>query len=67
MTKATLTEGNIQLGLAYSSEAQSFNLTMRGHDHMQTAMVLEKELRALHLDLEAAEGGRVHTDCSLSI
>ncbi|EGW10067.1 hypothetical protein I79_019808 [Cricetulus griseus] len=49
MTKATLTKGNIQLGLPYS-----FRRLV--HDHRgrkQTDLALEQQLRALHPDLQA--------------
>ena len=49
MTKATLTEPSISLGLAYSFRG-------RKHGKIQADMVLEKELRVLHLDLQTSYG-----------
>ena len=40
---------------AYSSEVQCV-VTMAGHGGMQTDMVLEKELRVLHIDPRKAQG-----------
>ena len=44
-----------------------FIIMMRNMTTMLADMVLEKELRALHLDLQAAEGTVCHTGCCLSI
>ena len=54
MTKATLTKANIELGLAYSFRGLVHYHHGRKHGSMQADMVLEKELRVLHLDLKAA-------------
>ena len=56
MTKATLIKENISLGLAYSFRGSVHYHHGGKHDSMQADMVLEKELRVLHLDLQAAEG-----------
>jgi hypothetical protein len=39
----------------------------RKHHNIQADMVLEKELRVLHLDSERAEVTKCHTGCSLNI
>ena len=63
MTTAALTKENISLGLAYSFRA----LVQSLHDGIQADMVLEKELRVLHPDPQAAEAPVCHTGHSLSI
>ena len=50
MARATLIKESISLGLAYSFRG----LVHYHHGSMQADMVLEKELRVLHLDLQAA-------------
>jgi len=60
MTTATLIKENISLGLAYSSQGLVHYHHGRKHGGLQTGMVLEKEMRILHLHLKAAEG-----DCIL--
>ena len=52
MTMATLIKENIYLELAYSSEVQSI-IIMVGHGSILADMVLGKELRASHIDLQA--------------
>ena len=55
MTKATLIKTNTSLGLlAYSFRGSVYYRHGRKHGSMQADMVLEKELRVLHLDLKAA-------------
>ena len=54
MTKATLTKENISLRLAYSFRSSAHYHQGRKHGSVQEDMVLEKELRILHLDLKAA-------------
>jgi hypothetical protein len=48
--KATPVKGNIELGLAYSSKVLVHSCHSREHFNMQGEIVLEKELRVLHLD-----------------
>jgi hypothetical protein len=57
MTKATLIKENIELGLAHSCRGFVHYHHGRKQGSVQADMVLEKELRGLHLDLQAAEGG----------
>ena len=54
MTMATLIKDNIELGLAYSFRGLVHYHHGRKHGGMQADMVLEEELRALHLDQQAA-------------
>ena len=56
MTMATLIKESISLGLAYSFRGLVHYHHGKKYGGMQADMVLEKELRALHLDLRAAEG-----------
>ena len=53
MTKATLTKANIYLGLACSFRGSVHFDHDRRHGTIQADMVLEKELRILHLDPKA--------------
>ena len=46
-------KGKHLLGLAYSSEVESIVIIGGKHGNMQADMVLEKELRVLHLDQQA--------------
>lgn len=63
---ATLTEKNISLKLAYSLRSLVPYCHGRKHGNMQIDLMLEKELRALLLDQQAA--GRVNeTGPGLSI
>jgi len=55
MTKATLIKENTPLELAYSFRG-SVHYHGGKHGGVQADMVLEKELRVLHLDLKATEG-----------
>ena len=55
---------NIQLGLLMVSEVQSIIMT-EGHGSVQADVVLEKELRVLHLYWQAT--GSKLTRCSLNI
>jgi hypothetical protein len=55
MTKATLIKENISLGLNYSFR-DLVHYHHEKHGSIQADMVLEKEMRALHLDPQAAEG-----------
>lgn len=50
---ATLIKEKIYLGLGYSSEVSSIIILIGG---MQAVLVLEKELRVLHLDPQSVEG-----------
>ena len=54
MTKAALIKGNIYLGLAYSFRDSVLYHPSRKHGSIQADMVLEKELRVLHLDPKAS-------------
>ena len=45
--------------MAYSSEIQSITIMVE-HGNMQAHMVLEKELRVLHLDPQATGSGLRH-------
>ena len=56
MTKATLLKENISLGLAYSFRGSVHYLHGGKHSSMLTDTMLEKELRVLHLDPQAAKG-----------
>jgi hypothetical protein len=57
-------KGKHLIGLSYSFKG----LVYYHHGGMQVDMVLEKEQRALHLDLQAAEGERLrHIGTNLSI
>ena len=53
---ATLTKENISLGLAYKTIALVHYCYGENHGSTQANMVLEKELRVLHLESQAAEG-----------
>ena len=66
MTEATLIKENIQSGLALSFRGLVHYHNGRKHGRVQADMVLEKELRDLHLDGQAAERGLCHTGHSLS-
>lgn len=65
MTKATLRRENIGAGLQLRGLVHYHH----GGEHgsMQAAMVLEKALRVLHVDLQAAEGACEPTGQSLGI
>ena len=65
MTTATLIKEDIPLGLAYSFRGLVHYLYGRKHGSLQADIVLEKELRVLHLDLQAAE--HCYTRHSLSM
>ena len=54
MTKATLIKENIELGLAYSFRGLVHYHHGGKHGCMQADMVLEKELRILHLYSQVA-------------
>jgi len=54
MIRATLLKENILLGLAYSFRGSVHHHHGRKHGSVQGDMVLEKELRVLHLGLQAA-------------
>jgi hypothetical protein len=54
MTKTTLIKVNIELGLTYSFRSSVHYYHGRKHGSLQSDMVLEKELRVLHLDPKAA-------------
>jgi hypothetical protein len=56
-TMATHINKNISLGLAYSFRG----LVHYRHGSMQADMVLEKELRVLHLDLQEQKETMSHT------
>ena len=50
MATATLREENIYLELACTVEVWSSSIMVGGNGSMQADIVLEKELRVLHLD-----------------
>lgn len=52
--------------LTYSSEVQLV-IIMVGHGSTQAGMMLKKELRFLHVDLQAAEATMNHTGHNLNI
>ena len=52
MIKATLIKANISLGLAYCFRGLIHYHHSRKHGSMPADIVLEKELRVLHLDLK---------------
>jgi hypothetical protein len=56
MTLAILIKENIYLGLAYRFRALVHYHHGGKHGSLQADMVLEKELRVLHLDPQGAEG-----------
>lgn len=56
MTTTTLRDENTSLGLAFSFRGLAHCLHVEKHGGMQKDMVLERDLRVLHLDLQAAEG-----------
>ena len=56
MTTATLMKANVSLELAYRFRGLVHYHHSRKHGSIQADMVLEKELRVLHLDPQAAEG-----------
>ena len=56
MTLAILIKENIYLGLAYRFRGLVHYHHGGKHGSLQADMVLEKELRVLHLDQQAAEG-----------
>ena len=58
MTKAILIKKNIYLGLAYSFRGLVYYHHGGKHGSVQVNMVLERELRVLHPDLQAAN--KVH-------
>ena len=66
MTTATLTKANISLLLLFSLRGSVHYHHGGKHGSMQADMVLEKELRVLHLDLQAAEGNCEPLDLDLS-
>ena len=49
-------KGKLSLGLAYSLRGSARYHHGGKHGSMQADLVLEKELRVLHLDLQTAEG-----------
>lgn len=53
MSTATLTKGNISLGLAYSFRGLVHCCHSGKHGHTQTDEVLEKEQRVLQLNQQA--------------
>jgi hypothetical protein len=55
MTKATPIKNNISLGLAYRFRGSVHYHQSRKHGSIQAGMVLEKELRVLHLYPAAAK------------
>ena len=55
MTASTLVKENISLGLDYSFRALVHYHHGRKLDRVWADMVLERELRVLHLDQQAAE------------
>jgi hypothetical protein len=59
MTEATLIKYNISLGLAYSFRGSVHDHHGSEHGGKQTDMVLQKEVRVLHLDCKVAEGDGV--------
>ena len=59
MTMATLIKENISLGLAYNFRGLVCCHHGGKDGSMQAGMVLEKELRVLHLDGQTVEGGCV--------
>ena len=61
MTMTTLTKGNMQLGLSFRDSVHY------GHGRKQADMVLEKELRVLHLDQQGAGRDNVASRPGLSI
>ena len=56
MTTVTLRKENIYLGLPYSFRGYVHYHHGKEHDSMRADMVLEKDLRVLHLYLQVAEG-----------
>ena len=56
LTIAAPRKENISLGLAYSFRALVCYCPGEKHGCMQAELVLEKELKVLHLDLQVAEG-----------
>ena len=54
MTTATLLKDNIEFGLAYTFRGLIHYRHGGNHGTMQADMLLEKELRVLHLDRQAA-------------
>jgi hypothetical protein len=56
IAKATLIKANIYFGLAYSFRSLVHYHYSQKHSSMQADMVLEKELRVLHLNPKAAGG-----------
>jgi hypothetical protein len=54
MIKATLIKGNTKVGLAHSFRGSVHYHYSRKHGIMQADMVLEKELRVLHLGGDSA-------------
>jgi hypothetical protein len=63
MTKATLIDETISWGLAYKFRGLVCFHHGGKHDSFQADMVLRKELRVLHLDIQAA--GRNYFPCML--
>jgi hypothetical protein len=57
MTKDTLINKNIQLGLAYSFRGLVHYYHGRNHGSMQVDMMVEKKLRVLYLDPTSATKG----------
>ena len=56
MTTTTLNDENTSLGLAFSFRGLVHCRHVEKRGGMQKDMVLEKDLRVLYLDLQAAEG-----------
>lgn len=56
MTMTTFIKEKHLLGLVYSFRGLVYYHHSRKHGSVPTDMVLEKELRVLHLDPQAAEG-----------
>jgi hypothetical protein len=55
LTKAALIKANIYLGLTYRFRGSVHYHHGKKHGSIQADMVLEEELRTLHLDLKAAK------------
>jgi len=67
MSVAALTKDNISLGLAYRFRGSVHYPHGGKHGSVQADVNLEKELRLLHLDLQAAEATVCHMWPSLSL
>ena len=57
MTKATVTKENISLGVAYRFSVLVLYHHGRKHGSMQADVVLEREVKVLHLALQEVEKG----------